>query len=96
MGAVGTKHFGITCFFNVYILRISLVNFTIAAEYFPGVFFGSLKFIIASSILLIQLNEEKLIHFMEFETHVILIQNVFSVLPLYFTALISKASKAYD
>ena len=33
---------------------------------------------------------------MEFETHVILIQNVFSVLPLYFTALISKASKAYD
>ena len=83
MGAVGTKHFGITCFFNVQILRISQVNFTIAAEYFRGVFFGSLKFIIATSILLcIQLNEEKLIHFMEFETLVILIQNVFSVLPL--------------
>ena len=51
----------------------------------------------ATSILLcIQLNEAKLIHFIEFETHGILIQNMFSVLPLYFTALISKASKAYD
>ena len=51
----------------------------------------------ATSILLcIQLNEAKLIHVMEFETHGTLIQNVFSALPLYFTALISKARKAYD
>ena len=51
----------------------------------------------ATSILLcMQLNEAKIILFMEFETHSILIQNVFSVLPLYFTALISKARKAYD
>ena len=51
----------------------------------------------ATSILFcMHLNKAKLIYFMEYETHGILIQNVFSVLPLYFTALISKASKAYD
>ena len=51
----------------------------------------------ATSILLcIQLNEAKIILFMEFEIHSILIQNVFSVLPLYFTALRSKARKACD
>ena len=33
---------------------------------------------------------------MEFETHSILLQNAFSVLLLQFTALISKALKAYD
>ena len=33
---------------------------------------------------------------MEFEIQGILLQNVFSVLPLYFTALISKTRKAYD
>jgi len=43
-----------------------------------------------------QLNKAKLIHFMEFETHGILLQNAISVLPLHFTALIGKARKAYD
>ena len=43
-----------------------------------------------------KLNEAKLIHFMEFETHGILLQNAFSVLPLQFVALISKAREAYD
>ena len=44
---------------------------------------------IPTSILFcIQLNETKLIHFMdsEFETHDILLQNAFSVLPLQFIA----------
>ena len=52
---------------------------------------------IPTSILFwMQLNWTKLIHFMEFETHGILFQKAFSVLPLQFTALISKARKAYD
>ena len=33
---------------------------------------------------------------MDIETHGILLQNVYSVLPLQFTALMSKALKAYD
>ena len=42
---------------------------------------------IPTSILFcIQLNEPKPIHFMEFETHGILLQNEFSVLPLQFIA----------
>ena len=34
--------------------------------------------------------------YMDIETYGILLQNVYSVLPLQFTALISKARKAYD
>ena len=34
--------------------------------------------------------------YMDIETHGILLQNVYSVLPLQFTALMSKALKAYD
>ena len=33
---------------------------------------------------------------MDIETRGILLQNVYSVLPLQFTALMSKAQKAYD
>ena len=51
---------------------------------------------IPTSILFcMQLKQAKLIHFMEFDTHGILLQNAFSVLPLQFTALRSKARKAY-
>ena len=39
-----------------------------------------------SILFCIQLNEAKLIHFMEFETHGILLQNEFSILPLQFIA----------
>ena len=34
--------------------------------------------------------------YMDIETHGILLQNVYSVLPLQFTSLMSKALKAYD
>ena len=33
---------------------------------------------------------------MKFVTHGILVQNVFSILPLQFTAFITKARKTYD
>ena len=53
---------------------------------------------ISTSILFcIQLNEEKLIHFMEFEIHDILHQNTFAVYQeLLVYSLKGKARKAYD
>ena len=68
-------------------------------------FFYSLKFIIGAGafnvyshfyFVLNATELNKIDPFMEFETHGILFQKAFSVLPLQFTALISKARKAYD
>ena len=53
-------------------------------------------FIPTSILFYMQLNKAKLIHFMKFETHGIVLQTAISVLPLHFTALIRKARKVYD